>query len=298
MDNHLTITLPSEFDFQVNLNHLKNQHDTCLYEIKNESIIRLINTTKGYVLTQINSQNNHELIITILHPQKISTEQKNEILNFITHWFDLKRDLVPFYQLASEDKILASVVHTHYGLRHIGIPDLFEALCSAILSQQINLKFAAQLKCDFIKSFGDSITYNDTKFWSFPSYEKIATLSNEHMAHIKTTDRKKECIINIAKKMANKTITAGKLIELNDPELIVKELTKVKGIGPWTAEYILMRSLRYPSIFPVNDVGLLNAIQHIENLNERPNKQDVLTLFNRWKTWESYAAFYLWKTLY
>lgn len=298
-NEQLMITLPAEFNFKTNLNHLKERHDNCLDHIKNNTITRLIKTSNRYTLAQISVKNNDKLIVKLLlRPKKMTDNERNELLQFITDWFDLDTNLAPFYQMAKEDNILKHIVKDNYGLRNIGFPDLFEALCTAVMSQQINLAFAARLKCEFIKSYGHSITYNGEDYWAFPTPETIASLSKEQMAHLKTTERKKECIIHIAQAIASGSLSKEILIKINDPKLIMTQLTKIKGIGPWTAEYILMRCLRYPTTFPVKDIGLLNAIKHVKGLNERPTEQDVLTLFNRWTNWQSYAAYYLWKTLY
>lgn len=299
IDDQLIIELPKEFDYKTNLNFLKRQRDNFLYHIKDEKITRIINIDDKKFLVQIRSyENTHFKVQILLSPTSITTEEKYLIVQFITNWFDLERDLAPFYKMAKRDSLLQQLINKNYGLRNIGIPDLFEALCWAVIGQQVNLSFAATLKREFIKSFGESVNYHDTYYWSFPSYKKIASLSKEHMSHIKMTERKKEYIIGIANEMANSQLTKQKLHRLNKPRQIEKELTKIRGIGPWTAHYVLMRCLRYPTAFPVDDVGLINAIQHVKNLEQKPTRQQILKLFERWKNWEGYVAFYMWQSLY
>ena len=77
-----------------------------------------------------------------------------------------------------------------------------------------------------------------------------------------------------------------------------KMLVKIRGIGPWTANYVLMRCLRFPNAFPIADVGLHNAIKHLTGTEEKPTIEEIWKLAAPWTGWESYATFYLWRFLY
>jgi DNA-3-methyladenine glycosylase II len=199
--------------------------------------------------------------------------------------------------MAQSDPWLKNPVERFFGLRVIGIPDLFEALCWGVLGQQINLAFAYSLKKQFVEGFGDSIEWNGKKYWIFPSCERIAQLTPSDLADIKMTVKKSEYIIGIARLMASGEVSKEKLMEMNfiDAE---KNLIKIRGIGPWTANYVLMRCLRFGSAFPIDDVGLLNSIKIVCNMDRKPTKEEILKLSIPWKNWESYATFYLWRVLY
>ena len=88
------------------------------------------------------------------------------------------------------------------------------------------------------------------------------------------------------------------LLETNDVKEAEKILTKIRGIGPWTANYVLMRCLRFTSAFPIDDVGLHNAVKHVIGSEQKPTKEELLNLSAPWKGWEAYATFYLWRFLY
>src|SRR5699024_3578422 len=115
---------------------------------------------------------------------------------------------------------------------------------------------------------------------------------------IKMTSRKSEYIIGIAQLMASGELSKEKLQKIGEFKKIVKELIKIRCIGPWTANYVLMRSLRYPTAFPINDVGLINSIKHLKKMDCKPTKEEILELAIPWKNWEAYATFYLWRVLY
>ncbi len=296
--NGIFITLPEQFNMNANLGYLSREQNECMYEIESDSITKVITIGEIRSLVQINVINNKQMIVQFLNKSSpIERRKCEEIVKFIDEWFDLNNDLTPFYEMAKADPLLKVPARNFYGLRVIGIPDLFEALCWGVLGQQINLAFAYTLKRQFVEKFGDFIEWNGKKYWVFPSHERIAQLTPSDLADIKMTVKKSEYIIGIAKLMASGELSREKLMKMDfkDAE---KSLIKIRGIGPWTANYVLMRCLRFQTAFPIDDVGLINSIKLLQNMNRKPTKDEILELSIPWKNWESYATFYLWRVLY
>ncbi|MCG7435049.1 DNA-3-methyladenine glycosylase 2 [Lysinibacillus fusiformis] len=296
--NGIVITLPEQFNMNANLGYLSREQNECMYEIENDSITKVITIGEIRSLVQINVINNKQMLVQFLNESKpIERWKCEEIVKFMDEWFDLHNDLTPFYEMAKADPLLKVPARNFYGLRVIGIPDLFEALCWGVLGQQINLALAYILKRQFVEKFGDFIEWNGNKYWVFPSYERIAQLTPSDLADIKMTVKKSEYIIGIAKLMASEELSKEKLMKMDfkDAE---KSLIKIRGIGPWTANYVLMRCLRFQTAFPIDDVGLINSIKLLQNMNRKPTKDEITELSIPWKNWESYATFYLWRVLY
>lgn len=298
-ENNLLIKTPEIFSFDSNLRYLLRDTKECMYQIDNKVITRVIIIEKTPMLVQISAPNNRNLLIKSLDGKSSKMiEAKNAVIAYVRDWFDLDTNLSPFYKIAKNDPLLKQTIKNSYGLRLMGIPDLFEALCWAVLGQQINLGFAYTLKRQFVEKYGNSINYNGKKYWIFPTYEKISKLDPKDMSDIQMTLRKSEYIIGIAQLMAEGELSKEKLLNLDNFQAIEKELIKIRGIGPWTANYILMRCLRDPSAFPIADVGLMNAIKHLKGMDRKPTKEEILKLSVPWKNWEAYATFYLWHKLY
>lgn len=292
----LLIPVPDIFNFEVNLGYLKRDEQECLYMIDQKQITTLIETEETTVLVTISGKNNQPLEVKKLLPQKqLTIHEKEQIVHYIADWFDLTTDIGPFYKIVENDPLLRPLLPSLYGLRIIGVPSLFEALCWAVLGQQINLAFAYRLKRDFIQTFGHSITYDNETYWTFPKVQDIAVLTTEQLLQVKMTKRKSEYIINIAKQIANEELSKTKLLQINDMNNIEKSLVNIRGIGPWTANYCMMRCLRDPNAFPVADVGLLNAVKRFKNLAEKPSKAEMLELSKSWTGYKAYATFYLWR---
>lgn len=298
VDDVMIITLPANFDMNANLGYLTREKNECLYEIENNIITKVIAIGEMQSLVQISVIDNQQMVVQFLNGSRpIEKREREKIATYIIEWFDLDNDLTPFYEMANSDPLLQIPAQKFSGLRVIGIPDLFEALCWGVLGQQINLAFAYSLKRQFVESFGDSIEWNGKKYWVFPPYERIAQLTPTDLAAIKMTVKKSEYIIGIARLMANGDLSKEQLKKMDFKEA-EKSLIKIRGIGPWTANYVLMRCLRFQTAFPIDDVGLINSIKSLRNMNRKPTKEEILALSEPWKNWESYATFYLWRVLY
>jgi len=294
----IIITLPEHFDLNTNLGYLTREKNECMYEIENDIITKVIAIRDIRSLIQVSVRDNKQMVVQFLNDSRpIEKCKREEIVKYIHEWFDLDNDLTPFYEMAKADPLLKMPARKFYGLRVVGIPDLFEALCWGVLGQQINLAFAYALKKQFVEEFGDAIEWNGKKYWVFPSYDRIAQLTPTDLANIKMTVKKSEYIIGIARLMASGELSKEKLMKLNfkDAE---KNLIKIRGIGPWTANYVLMRCLRFQTAFPIDDVGLINSIKILHSMNRKPTKDEILEISLPWKNWESYATFYLWRVLY
>jgi DNA-3-methyladenine glycosylase II len=166
------------------------------------------------------------------------------------------------------------------------------------MGQQINLPFAYTLKQRFVEQFGEFITFEGERFWLFPSYEKISSLNVDDLRKLQFTTRKAEYIIGIAKDMKSGRLTKELLLQKQDHHQVQKSLMLIRGIGAWTADYVMMKCLHQTSSFPIADVGLHNALKNLLGLKEKPTIEEIEEYAANWEGWQAYATFYLWRSLY
>jgi DNA-3-methyladenine glycosylase II len=298
-DDKLILLLPKEFNFEENINYLARSSNECLFHIEKNRVSKAIPIGAETLIIEVCSEDDNYLIIRFLGERKpTSTITREEVARYVREWFDLDRDIHPFYSMAKEDPLLGPAVDSFYGLRIIGIPDLFEALCWGILGQQINLTFAYILKRRLVEKLGRSVVHDGITYWVFPSPEDIAVLPVEELESLRMTKKKAEYLIGVAQLMVEGRLTKEELLNLRNHKDAERTLVKIRGIGPWTANYVLMRCLRYPSAFPIDDVGLHNAIKHQLGRDKKPTKDEIMKIAVNWTDWESYATFYLWRYLY
>jgi DNA-3-methyladenine glycosylase II len=201
-----------------------------------------------------------------------------------------------FYEIAANDLILRSLTEKYFGLRLVGINDLFEAICWAIIGQQINLNFAYSLKKRWVEGFGEKLDYQGNTYYLHPQFKEIDEKIYPELLKIQFSKQKSRYIIEIAQAMQSGEITSQKLQNQSFSEA-KKTLCQIKGIGNWTANYVLMKSLRHREAFPIEDVGLHNAIKNQLGLDNKPNLLQISQLSQNWQGWEAYATFYLWRSL-
>jgi DNA-3-methyladenine glycosylase II len=149
-----------------------------------------------------------------------------------------------------------------------------------------------------VEAFGKEVRRDDIACWLFPTPQDIASLSVSDIAALKMTTKKSEYLIGVARLLVDGEISKDKLLEAESFKDAEKMLVAIRGIGPWTANYVLMRCLRYPAAFPIDDVGLHNAIKSVLEMDKKPTVAHIRELSAGWANWEAYATFYLWRVLY
>ncbi|WP_082472094.1 DNA-3-methyladenine glycosylase family protein [Paenibacillus bovis] len=296
----IRIPVPREFSFAENYSHLATATNESLYTLVDGAIYKAIAVNQQATVVEITAEDSTYIRIRFIdEPHWDSPELRAGVAQYVYDWFDLGTDLAPFYEMAKNDPLLKEAIVSFYGLRNMGIPDLYEAICWGILGQQINLGFAYTLKRRFVEQFGQALLREGRSYWLFPTAEQIAGLTVEQLSAAGiTTVKKCEYLIDTARRIAEGTLSKEQLLQAGDVKQAEKMLVQIRGIGPWTAHYVLMRCLRMPSAFPIDDVGLHNSIKHVLGLEAKPTKAHILELSAGWSLWESYATFYLWRFLY
>lgn len=297
--NKLEIKVHYIFSWDEILVYLNREPNEVMYRINHKTLRRAFKLEEKIYLCDISFNERKNVIeVTLLNDVHWSKIEQTMVINFIVEWFDLQTDINSFYELAKEDLILNPLMNKFYGLRLVGMPDFYEAITWGILGQQINLQFAYTLKRRFTEKFGEKITYEEVDYWIYPEAKRIAETTIEDLLELKLTLRKAEYLLDISKQIANDNISKSYFLSFEDAKTIEKEMIKIRGIGPWTANYVLMRCFRKNEAFPMADIGLLNGVKVIENLSEKPDTTKMLALKEDWGKWASYATFYIWRLLY
>ncbi|MBI4062440.1 DNA-3-methyladenine glycosylase 2 family protein [Candidatus Gottesmanbacteria bacterium] len=184
------------------------------------------------------------------------------------------------------DPILASVIPRIAPIAVGQSNDYFSDLIEAIINQQLSDKAAATI-------FGRFKTL-------FPkgkiTPEKLLTMQDGHIRAVGTSWSKISYMKNIAQAWLDGTITFDTYSTMTD-EAIIEQLTKVKGVGVWTAEMFLMFTLGREDVFSYGDLGLRRAIQKLYKFKREPTIKQMEKIVTKWKPYRTYAARILWKSL-
>lgn len=197
-------------------------------------------------------------------------------------------DAVKFLQQA--DPVLGQAIERigHCRLDEVAQQgDLFSALSRAIIHQQISTKAAAAIYSRFLLLYPHQ---------PFPTAQDILNTPDEILRQAGLSRPKVAYLKDLAQKVIDGLPT---LVELDtmDDEAIVQTLTKVKGIGRWTVQMLLIFRLQRQDVLPVDDLGVRAGIRKIYGLQELPNRATVTSLGQKWQPYRSVASWYLWRSL-
>ena len=177
------------------------------------------------------------------------------------------------------------------GLRVLLTLDPFEALVWAILGQQVNLAFAYALRRDLIHLVGVSAPCG---LIAHPDAARIVALDVPGLMALRFSRRKAEYLLHAAAEVAAGRLRLETLLTATGA---VRHLLALRGCGPWTAQYVLMRGLGFRDGVPVGDSGLTLALQRWFGLESRPDGPETLRLMAPFAPHRSLATFHLWASL-
>ncbi|WP_404448514.1 DNA-3-methyladenine glycosylase [Sutcliffiella horikoshii] len=187
---------------------------------------------------------------------------------------------------------LASIFKEHEGTPLVLDFDLYHCLMKCIIHQQVNMKFAHTLTERFVHTFG----FEKEGVWFYPKPHEVAKLDYEQITELKMSRRKAEYIIDTSKLIANGDLALNSLDKMSDEE-ILKKLIKVRGIGPWTVQNLLLFGLGRPNLFPIADIGIQNALKKLNGLDQKPTVLQMQEWSKDWEPYLSYASLYLWRSI-
>lgn len=274
---------------------LSRDFDDCLYCTYEDRVRRGFKSSAGIMVVDIYPTPG-KLVLEWLNVSP-SVDDIKTIVKFVSDWFDLSTDLTIFYETIAADNRISYMAKEYSGLRLIGIPDLFEALAWGIIGQQINLSFAYKIKRRLVELYGEFTVYDGQKYYVFPTYEILAQAHISDLRGLQFSEKKAQYLITIAQAFLSKTLNKELLQELPDTESRIKFLTGIRGVGRWTANYALMKSLKERACVPYGDAGLLNALINHGIIASKDNQPAIDQFFKAFSGWESYVVFYLWRTL-
>lgn len=187
---------------------------------------------------------------------------------------------------------LAQLFQQFSGMPLICDFDLYYCIMKTIIHQQLNIRFAYTLTERFVKSYGTE----KEGVWFYPSPQTISKLDYEELRKLQFSQRKAEYVIDTSRLIANGTLDLDGLTIMPDDQ-VISELIKIRGVGFWTAENILLFGLGRKNLFPVKDIGIQNALKKLYNLDKKPSIEEMLSFSEGWSPYKSYASLYLWESL-
>lgn len=204
----------------------------------------------------------------------------------------IRVDLQSFYEFAAGKSPLGSLAERFRGMKPPRFLTGFECLANAVACQQFSLAAGIQILNRFAETFGKSFKISDTRYFAFPRPEDMNLAHEDELRAIGFSRQKAAALLGVARLERTGEFNLDQLQIFSD-EAAVAELCRLRGVGRWTAEYILLRGLGRLHVFPGDDVGARNNLCRWLGLSERLDYEDVARVLKRWKHFGGLIYFHL-----
>jgi AraC family transcriptional regulator of adaptative response / DNA-3-methyladenine glycosylase II len=205
----------------------------------------------------------------------------------------LPQDPAGFEQRVARSRRLRPLVNGRAGLRVPLATDPFEALTWAIVGQQVNLPFAYRLRRTLIELAGADAGGG---MRAHPTAADVAALDYADLTRRQYSRRKAEYLIDTARDVASGALPLAALGDAAVPA-VERRLLAVRGLGPWSVQYLLMRGFGFGDCVPAGDSGLATALERFFALPARPDPVATRRLMEPFAPHRSLATFHFWMSL-
>jgi DNA-3-methyladenine glycosylase II len=186
--------------------------------------------------------------------------------------------------LSKDDPVMQQLIRTYKDVRLRSRGSAFETLLRAIVGQQISVKAAQSVWERFERCVGE-VSPLIVRDHSAKTLQACG-LSKQKVSYIQ----------DLADHFLTGAVRPRSFRSLDDATLITT-LCDVRGIGRWTAEMFLIFHLHRPDIWPVQDIGLIRAVERHYLSGRRASKGEIEQAGERWRPWRTVATWYLWRSL-
>jgi DNA-3-methyladenine glycosylase II len=227
------------------------------------------------------------LLVELKSGTRLSPRRRNAFRAVVQSILHLDLDLKPFYRATKNDPVMNALARRLKGLNFPTVDTVFEALVYAICEQQISLAAARSIQYRLIKEFGDRLPVEGKVYFCFPTPKRLAAVSIAKLRRCGLSSNKARAINNLAVLVAGRLFDPEKLKSCPSGEDVVADLMKLRGIGRWTAEYVLIRGLGRLDAVPADDIGIQRSIAHYYCHDKRIDEKKVREIAASWGPWKS-----------
>jgi DNA-3-methyladenine glycosylase II len=238
---------------------------------------------------QIGPIDKPRLTVTATAAQAIKRQQE-ELATVLERTLGLRLDLRGLYAMAEKDAKIRDLAHRFIGFRPPRFPSLFEAIVNAIACQQLSLTVGIILLNRLARAHATGSSAGQAPL-AFPLPEQVAKLHPEQLGELGFSRQQAQALIAIANRLSDCSDHLNNLDQLED-ESAVKELLQLRGIGRWSAEYIMLRGLGRLRVFPADDVAGQRNLHRWLRLRKGPRYEDVRRLLARWHPYQGLLYFH------
>jgi AraC family transcriptional regulator, regulatory protein of adaptative response / DNA-3-methyladenine glycosylase II len=209
----------------------------------------------------------------------------------VVRMLGFEADAAGFERQFADDPLLGGLLQRQRGLRIPMTPEPWEALAWAIIGQQISVKAAVALRRELIVSKG---VRHRSGLCAHPGAEAVADMKIGFLRKLKFSGSKAEYLIGAAKAVAGGELPLVSLREMSVKNA-ARRLGTVRGIGPWTTQYVFLRGFGFADCLPSGDAGLAQGLARLTGA--RPAEPQLRETMGRFAPYRSLATYHIWASL-
>jgi DNA-3-methyladenine glycosylase II len=294
--SHSTLFLEPVPPFRLDLTvwTLRRRPDNAVDRWDGQTYRRVLPLPAGPVevaVTQVGSAAAPRLRV-LVEGQSLRSSVRGAVVSALERLLGLRIDLAAFYRFAARQPRLRQLAQRFQGMKPPRFASVFECLINAIACQQVTLTLGIRLLNRLAANYGPGLQEGSAAAHAFPRPDDLAGLRPDELRRFGFSRQKGRAMIELARSITEGRVSLEGLAELPD-EAATERLRGLRGVGRWTAEYVLLRGLGRTNIFPGDDVGGRNNLQRWLHRAGPLDYEGVQRTLARWQRYGGLIYFHL-----
>jgi len=257
---------------------LKNKPAPCIFDGKScRRLVFIENMPVAYKVLIISEGYDPSLRLEVFARNRTLA---NRAFRIVKEIYRVDFDYQKFMETCRKHRRIYELAKKYIGLRPTGMISIYEALLDSIIEQNISLILAMRIKARFIRKFGEKIEINGEEYYSFPRPSVLANMAPERLKkEARLTMMKSKAIIEVANRIDE--LPSADEIEEN-PEEFTKTITRIKGIGIWTAQISIAKISKSFRVGPINDLSARRGFKYFLGISNEEKIRKLLDYFSEY----------------
>ncbi len=261
--------------------------------LSGDRLVKAVSVAGQVVAFQVRSSGSIEepaLTYTLFSEKPIAEETRRASVERASFFLSLSDDLRSFYAVGQEDPAFAPIVSRLYGLHQVKFLTPFENACWAILSQRNLMTVSRKMKQALVEEYGGKIEIDGVTYWAFPEPDRLAAADPYDLATLIGHGPKGEGVSAVARAFKG---VDEQFLRTAPYEEAEAWLRKIRGIGEWSASFVLLRGLGRMERAPLTEKHLLAAINNVYAPTHDMSQESIERLAAKYGPYQGYWAYYL-----
>lgn len=258
-----------------------------------DTLVKAVSVAGQVVAFQVKSSGSieqPEVAYTLFSEQPISDETRRAVVDRASFFLSLSDNLRPFYAIGRDDPAFAPIVVRLYGLHQLKFLTPFENACWAILSQRNLMTVSRKMKQALVERYGGKIEIDGVTYWAFPEAYRLAAADPYDLATLIGHGPKGEGVSAVARAFKGVDEDFLRTAPYDEMEAWLR---KIKGIGEWSASFVLVRGLGRMERLPLTEKHLLAAINKVYGATHNISQEGIERIAAQYGLYQGYWAYYL-----